>query len=291
MPVVIGGGRVGTAISRMYPPHAAPVLGRNQRVSDADQGPIWVCTTNDALDSVISDTVPQGRRDDLIFIQNGMLLPWLRQHNLERNTQVLLYMAAGEDGSVTDGGLTLVHGGGKWAQHAAAVLAAGGVTCRVESEWGAYCDAAAAKLLWSCIFWVMSDALAKTVGEVASEDAADVDALVGELLPLVDAHLPPGSPCSGQGADTRDEPRALRRRGSGAPTTPRQQQEEDEEGWQQQRRQRVTAALLSYSLAISSARPSKQMALREWRWRNGWLLGQRRTPLHVAWLRRVGCSE
>jgi hypothetical protein len=53
----------------------------------------------------------------------------------------------------------------------------------------------------------------------------------------------------------------------------------------------VADELLAYSLAIREARPSKEMALREWQWRNGWLLAAGRTPLHLEWLRRAGVGE
>jgi len=184
-PLVIGGGRVGTAISRMWKP-PAPLLARGQRVPAPDgppslqpagtsgpkqqrpltapsSGAIWVCTTNDGLDSVLEVT-PASRRPDLVFVQNGMLLPWLHARGLARNTQVLLYMAAHADGGVTDGGLTLVHGGA-WAAHAARALAAGGVRCRVEADWLEFQRAMVVKLLWASIFWMMSAALgAETVG-------------------------------------------------------------------------------------------------------------------------------
>ncbi|KIY95098.1 hypothetical protein MNEG_12864 [Monoraphidium neglectum] len=191
-PIVIGGGRVGTAISRMYAPRPAPILRRGEAVPDlprpgADAGPIWVCTTNDALDEVIAAT-PQGRRGDLVFVQNGMLLPWLRERWLGGNTQVLLYMAADASGAVTDGRKTLAHGG-RWAEHAAAALAGGGVACRVEAGWREFQEAVAAKLLWSSIFWVMSAALGETVGEIAENRSEEVAALVAELLPLVDDYL------------------------------------------------------------------------------------------------------
>lgn len=74
------------------------------------QGPTWVCTTNDALDAVLAAT-PPARRPDLVLLQNGMLLPWLRRHGLEENTQVLLYAAAGADGKFVDGKRTVVTGG------------------------------------------------------------------------------------------------------------------------------------------------------------------------------------
>jgi len=46
--------------------------------------------------------------------------------------------------------------------------------------------------------------------------------------------------------------------------------------------------MAAYSLSIPAAVPSRQMALAEFEWRNGWLLSQARTPAHVAWLARAG---
>ena len=165
-PLVIGGGKVGTAIARMHRPPAR-ILRRGERVpehdaSSAAPAPIWVCTTADALDDVVTNAVPASRRADLVLVQNGMLTPWLAARGLEP-TQVLLYLAAGGSGSggqqggVADGRLTLVHGG-RWAAEAAALLAAGGVAARVEADWGAFQRAGVAKLLWAAIFWLLSAA-------------------------------------------------------------------------------------------------------------------------------------
>lgn len=46
-----------------------------------------VCTRNDDLEDVISRT-PPGRREDLVFLQNGVLGPLLEKHGLAKNTQV-----------------------------------------------------------------------------------------------------------------------------------------------------------------------------------------------------------
>lgn len=46
-----------------------------------------VCTRNDDLDQVVAAT-PVARRKDLVFLQNGMLMPWLKAQGLEDNTQV-----------------------------------------------------------------------------------------------------------------------------------------------------------------------------------------------------------
>lgn len=91
--LVLGPGRVGRAISGFYTP-PAPLLGRQQHLPNnlAADVPVWVCTTNNGLEAVVTHTAP-AQRQQLIFVQNGMLLPWLQQHGLQHNTQVLLYMS------------------------------------------------------------------------------------------------------------------------------------------------------------------------------------------------------
>ena len=71
-------------------PHQPPLL----------QGPIYICTTNDALPQVLA-SVPRQQRRQLVFFQNGMLLPWLQQQGLQGSTQVLLYMSGALQGRLT----------------------------------------------------------------------------------------------------------------------------------------------------------------------------------------------
>lgn len=52
--------------------------------------------------------------------------------------------------------------------------------------------------------------------------------------------------------------------------------------------EQAAASMASYSLSIPSAVPSRDMALAEFAWRNGWFLAQQRTPAHAAWLARAG---
>ena len=62
------------------------IIRRNEPIS-SPQGPIVVCTRNDDLQAIV-DATPAGRREDLVFIQNGMLQPWLDAQGLGENTQV-----------------------------------------------------------------------------------------------------------------------------------------------------------------------------------------------------------
>jgi hypothetical protein len=61
------------------------------------------------------------------------------------------------DGTVTDGGRSRACG--PLADHAAAVLQAGGVSCKALSRREEYHQAMAVKLLWSSIFWLVSAGL------------------------------------------------------------------------------------------------------------------------------------
>jgi hypothetical protein len=66
-------------------------------------------------------------------------------------------LTATEEGRVTDGKLSLAYG--PWAEHAAATLRAGGVTCGVTDSWKEFRLKMVTKLLWSCLFWMMSAGL------------------------------------------------------------------------------------------------------------------------------------
>ena len=65
--------------------------------------------------------------------------------------------AADANGTVTDGGQSAVWG--PWAEHVAELFQEAGVQCQVLQSRALYQDRMIEKLLWSCIFWMMSAAL------------------------------------------------------------------------------------------------------------------------------------
>jgi hypothetical protein len=103
-----------------------------------------VCTRNDDLEDVVSRT-PEHRRGDLVFLQNGILGPFLAKHGLSRNTQALIYFAVAKQGAapidgVTDvdpEGLTAVTG--HWSHEFKARLAKGGLTCSILDSSQVHC--------------------------------------------------------------------------------------------------------------------------------------------------------
>jgi hypothetical protein len=265
--IIVGGrGNVGQAFSALLPPCGATLcVNRNQNLTEIvhnspENTPILVCTTNDALSQVISAT-PTARREDLIFLQNGMLLPELSRFNLQHSaTQVLLYLAAGNDGLFKDGKQTVCIG--KWAQwFSNDVLLKNNLACRVVSDPNEYKVLMVHKLLWACIFWMMSAALGgATVGQIVETHRKEVADLVKELLCSVITSIT----CTSDGGE----------------------QEE------QQIIDSCIEAVIAYSLCIPDAVPSREMALKEFKWRNGWFLELEQhsfeSKLHREWLRRAG---
>jgi len=145
-------------------------------------GPILVCTNADDLEDIIHST-PADRLRDLVFIQNGMLDTFLAQHGCQGNTRGLLYFAVPKRGLEPQPGEESVFSG----PHAETMtrlfasldLAARGV---VRSEFS---NEMASKLIWNCVFGLLCDVFDQPVGWVCTEERGAVDALVAELVEVV----------------------------------------------------------------------------------------------------------
>ena len=145
-----------------------------------------VCTRNDVLADII-EKCPPSRREDLVFIQNGMLQPFLDAQGIGGNTQGLVYFAVAKKGDApTDGvtdlnpeGLTSVTG--KWAEAVAARLHSGGLACHI-LDADAYKVRMLEKLIWISAFMLVGARNGGcTVGDVESKHADEVRALIQEL--------------------------------------------------------------------------------------------------------------
>jgi ketopantoate reductase len=184
---IVGGGRVGAALAE---------LGRAQGVADTivrrgepvagPPGPILVATRNDALEAVVAATPPERRRD-LVFLQNGMLGPWLAERGLADCTQVLVYFAVAKAGDPPLDGVTDLNPEGltaAWGPHAEAVAArlrAAGLSCAVLDR-DAFARSMLEKLIWICAFMLVGAAHGGcTVGEVEAEHTEEVCDLIREL--------------------------------------------------------------------------------------------------------------
>lgn len=132
---IIGGGRIGLHLFESNGLKDQLLKSRSDNLPDGD-GPIYVCTRNNDLDEIIKKT-PVKRREDLVFLQNGVLTNFLRERGLESNTQALIYYAVAKKGEAPiDGktdlnpeGLTAVTG--KWANDFASRMTQAGLSCNI----------------------------------------------------------------------------------------------------------------------------------------------------------------
>jgi hypothetical protein len=155
--IIVGGGRIGGLLASLGP---STVLKRDEPFpAEPTEGPIYVCTRNDALEGVIEMTPPH-RREDLVFLQNGMLEDFLEGKGLADATQVLLYLAVTKAGAEPIDGITsenkegLTAATGKWADAFTARLAAGGLTCK-SLAGDAFTQAMLEKHVWICAFMLV----------------------------------------------------------------------------------------------------------------------------------------
>lgn len=180
---IVGGGRVGQALAEMGD-GTDVVIGRGQPIQ-GPPGPIIVCTRNDALEGVVQNT-PAERRQDLVFIQNGMLQPWLDKAGLGENTQVLVYFAVAKKGEAPTDGKTDVNPEGltaAYGRHAAAVAArlhSGGLSCKVLDR-PEFAKAMLEKLVWISAVMLVGAKHGANVGQVEAQHRQEADELFTEL--------------------------------------------------------------------------------------------------------------
>eukprot|EP00892_Ulva_mutabilis_P007241 jgi/Ulvmu1/488/UM001_0496.1 len=181
---VVGGGRVGSALMSMG--DSEKVLVKRGDGIATTEGPIIVCTRNDALAGVVEAT-PADRRKDLVFIQNGMLQPWLDSQDLGSCTQALIYFAVAKLGEAPTDGKTRTNPAGLTAvcgEHAGAVqelLQSGGLSCKVLDS-PEYTKCMLEKLIWISAFMLIGVRNGGcTVGEVASVHTEEVGRVIAEL--------------------------------------------------------------------------------------------------------------
>eukprot|EP00884_Botryococcus_braunii_P009881 jgi/Botrbrau1/18895/Bobra.177_2s0053.1 len=188
---IVGGGRIGEALANLG--GSDVIVRRGEAIPDQPSGAIIVCTRNDDLEAVVAAT-PESRRADLVFIQNGMLQPWLAQKGLAENTQVLVYFAVARKGDPPIDGKTDLNPEGltaAWGPHAsafAARLAKGGLSCKVLAKED-FQKSMLEKLIWISAFMLVGARHKVTVGEVESQYQSEVAVLIEELAKAGEAEL------------------------------------------------------------------------------------------------------
>ncbi|PRQ02147.1 2-dehydropantoate 2-reductase [Enhygromyxa salina] len=181
MIAVIGAGRIGTALHQRDP----AVFGLVDRHSgdellERDPGEaILVAVRNDDLPAVL-ERVPARRRADLVFIQNGMLRPWLREQGLADATRGLLFMAVPARGAPIEPGGESPFVGAHAPTLVEAFRAVGLPAALVDAQ--AFAEVELEKLIWNCAFGLLCEALGCDVGTVVEDHGERLGELVAELL-------------------------------------------------------------------------------------------------------------
>lgn len=185
MLTVLGAGRVGTTLAELARRQGIEValLRRGEPIPDGG-GPIVVCTRNDDVAAVL-EACP--RVDDLVFVQNGALLPWLRERGVGELTQGQLWFAVPAVGASPHAGAPSPFFG-RHARFMVTLLQRGGLDARVLDTSDALAVEVGTKLAWLSVYGLLGDLHRETV--LASAARADeVRARVEELLPVCAAGL------------------------------------------------------------------------------------------------------
>ena len=182
--VIVGGGRIGEMLWEANAKKDVLLRSRQDPIP-AGTGPIYIATRNNDLDAIIDKTPPE-RLSDLVFLQNGMLAPYLKKKGLSTNTQGLIYFAVAKKGEKPIDGITdlnpegLTSITGKWANDFAERMKEAGLSCHVleQPEWEVKM---LEKHIWICAFMAVGAKHHCTVGEVEYKHNEEVRAIIAEM--------------------------------------------------------------------------------------------------------------
>lgn len=187
--IVIGAGRIGTALAARHDDQGRQrfvLVDRKRGWEQIDpgdggaiMGAIMLAVRNDDLAAVI-DRVPKSRHADLVFVQNGMLRPWLEDRGLAGATRGLLYMAVPSVGAAIEPGGESPFWGPQ-AQTIVDAFTAVGLPARVVDAQ-TFAAVELEKLIWNCAFGLFCQALDCDVGTVVEQHRPRLRLLVAELL-------------------------------------------------------------------------------------------------------------
>ncbi len=182
--VIVGAGRVGCSLERRATSLGVPCILRRRGESPVPDGwspgePLLLAVRNDDLDAVL-DTIHPKAREDVVFVQNGMLRPWLASRNFVAPTRGLLFFSASERGGpVIDGGVSPFFG--PHAIGVAAWLQALGLNAATVSA-ASFAEIELEKLVWNSTFGLLCEVHQVSVGELVDRHAPDVVAVAEELI-------------------------------------------------------------------------------------------------------------
>jgi ketopantoate reductase len=179
---VIGAGRIGHFFAQVF---NASLVTRNTGTI-ANEGPIIVCVRNAHLEAVVK-AIPKPRREDLVFIQNGMIDPLLDKQGIGHSTRGILYFAIESKGATpVDGGGTVFTG--IHALRMVAGLKPAGIHASQVSQLD-FQREMSIKLLWNSIFGLLGEVYQSDVGQLLRHHASEIVILTNELSEILASEL------------------------------------------------------------------------------------------------------
>lgn len=181
--IAIGAGRIGSSLAGLAARHGLPyrLIDRTtgwEALDEAPGEPILVCVRNEELKPVI-DRVPELRRPDLVFVQNGAIRGLLAEHRLPHATRGVLWLAAtARGGEITPGYPTPFCG--PHAPYCAAWFHDAGLG-GVPVDWARFSLHELSKMVWISAFGALGDAYDEDCGQIAERRPVEVAALADEL--------------------------------------------------------------------------------------------------------------
>ncbi|MEC7985467.1 MAG: hypothetical protein VX278_09900 [Myxococcota bacterium] len=237
---IIGAGRIGQLFASVQNkiPETNITLLRRGETQIAETGPIILCTRNDDLQAIV-DFIPQKRHGDLIFVQNGMLQTWLRENRLEDTTQALLYLAVSKIGDQpVDGTRSVVTG--RHADFLCLLMKTLDLICHEVSK-EKFTEEMVEKFLWNCCFGLLSQYSERSVGQLIDDYSSK-----RQIAYIEDLILELLTVCEHALGFTLEE----------------------------SEKKPFIDRLLNYSMSIYDYHGK----VKEWKWRNGWLVEQSSHP-------------
>ena len=190
--IIVGNGRIGSMLLDFGSRNGYNdvVVKRGDVIPSGHAGPVYVCTQTADLAAVIA-ACPEDKKDDLVFLQDGMLEPLFQRNGIYGPTQASLWLACmRKGGKPVDGrthdnpeGLTTVTG--KWAGAFASRMSTGNLACEIKMDRDARRSTLERLVFLSAYHLVGTVHGGITIGEVAQKHADEAGQLCRELASFV----------------------------------------------------------------------------------------------------------
>lgn len=183
---IIGAGRVGTAL-QMACPDKVRLFTREDSLSSlddlGDDDLVMIASRNDSL-TPIHSSLSESAKGKAVFIQNGMLSPFLKKLKPSYAARAILYFAVSKKGEeAKPGGDTLICGPN--AETLQDYFQQMNIPSKVVSE-SEMAKVEMEKLLWNSLLGLLGEYYQESVGETIEKHWEDIDELLGELLPVIE---------------------------------------------------------------------------------------------------------